>query len=479
MRALFLAAEAAPMVKVGGLGDVAGELPRALSRLGVDVRVAIPRYPQLADQVRGRTPLTVVEVPRPAGSLRAELHETAIQGVRTWLVGGDPIERCPSIYGPAAADASKFTFFALGALRACRALDWPPDLVHANDWHTAPALAWMRTVGDGWESAGALLTIHNLAYMGVGGEEALREYGFPPADHPSLPDWACMLPLPLGMVHADAITVVSPAYAAEIQTAEFGCGLEAFLNSRRAMLRGILNGIDTETWDPATDRSIISNFDRRSIGSRTPNKADLQRAIGLPVEPRTPLLAMISRLETQKGVDLLLEAVEALADRSWQLVLLGTGDPGLEERAWSFAARHPDRARFFPAFDLELARRIYAGADLIVVPSRFEPCGLVQMIGMRFGAIPIVRATGGLKDTVSAFGREGQGTGFLFGPAEPQALADVIREAIAVLEDPGAWRALQQRAMSQDFSWHRSAQAYAGLYREVVALRHALGGGSQ
>ncbi len=399
---------------------------------------------------------------------------------RTWLIGGDPIARVPFVYSDAAADASKFVFFVLGALQACRATGWLPDVVHAHDWHTAPALAWMRTVSDGWESTGTLLTIHNLAYMGAGGGDALSEYGIPPADHPLLPDWARRLPLPLGMVHADGITAVSPGYAAEIQTPEFGCGLESFLASRSGVLRGILNGIDPDVWDPAHDLCLASTYDRRSIDSRPANKADLQRAVGLPVEARTPLLAMITRLEMQKGVDLAMEAMHLLADRPWQLVLLGTGDPVLEDRASGFAAREPQRVRFLPTFDAELARRIYAGTDVILVPSRHEPCGLVQMIGMRYGAVPVVRATGGLKDTVVAYEPEGKGTGFLFGPAEPQALAETVREALGVYQDA---RRLARPAASaswqQDFSWGRSARGYADLYGKIAAGRATRRGGAQ
>jgi len=479
MRVLFLAAEAAPLVKIGGLGDVAGELPRALTKQGTDVRLAIPRYPQLTDQVLGKPPLTVVEVRRPSGPLKAEVHETTKHEVRTWLIGGGPIDRVPSVYGNEAADASKFIFFVLGALQACRAAGWQPDVVHAHDWHTAPALAWMRTVGDGWESTAAVLTVHNLPYMGAGGGDALREYGLSPADHPLLPDWARMLPLPLGMVHADAITAVSPGYAAEIQTPDFGCGLEAFLASRAGVLRGILNGIDPDVWDPAHDRWLAAAFDLRSLASRALNKADLQRAVGLPVEPHTPLLAMVTRFDVQKGVDLAMEATERLADRPWQLVLLGTGDPALEDRASAFVAREPRRVRFLPTYDAELARRIYAGTDVMLVPSRYEPCGLVQMIAMRYGAVPIVRATGGLKDTVVAYEGGHKGTGFLFGPAGPQALAETISEALGVYEDPRGWRGLQQRAMAQDFSWDRSARAYAELYREFAAARRSRRGGVQ
>jgi len=478
MKVLFLAAESAPLVKVGGLGDVAGELPRALVRLGIDVRLAIPRYPQLAARVAGKPAQVIVDVPRPSGPLQAEVHDLLVDGLQVWLVGGDPVNRVPGVYGDTAADAAKFTFFALGALQACRATAWQPDIVHAHDWHTAPALAWLRTVAPGWESTAGLLTVHNLPYMGSGAGDALGEYGLSPADHPLLPDWACGLPLPIGMVHADWITTVSPGYAAEIQTPAFGCGLEAFLASRSGRLRGILNGIDPDVWNPAGDTSLESRYDLGSLDARPPNKSALQRALGLAVEPRTPLLAMVTRLDVQKGVDLMLEALARLPDRRWQMVLLGSGDPALQDRAQAFAASRAGHVRFLPVFDPALARRIYAGADVILVPSRYEPCGLVQLIAMRYGAVPLVRAIGGLRDTVAPYASGGRGTGFLFGPAEPQALAEGIGKALDVYADRRRWIGLQRRGMAQDYSWGRSAQAYADLYRDAAALRRARRGGS-
>lgn len=479
MRVLFLAAEAAPLVKVGGLGDVAGELPHALRRLGVDARLAIPRYPHLTDLHADQAPRARLEVPGPVGASSASLYEMAARTVPVWLIDGPPIGRVASVYGAEAEDAVKFVFFVIAALQACRALGWKPDVVHAHDWHTAPALAWMRTVGKGWDSTAAVLTIHNLAYMGAGGGDALRAFGIPPAGSDLVPEWARRLPLPLGLLHADAITTVSPGYAAEIQTASLGYGLEGLLSARSGVLRGILNGIDPEVWDPAREACLASPYDWRTIARRAPNKADLQKAVGLPVQERTPLLAMIGRLERQKGVDLLLGALPQLADHLWQLVLLGTGDPVLEEQVQAFAASHADRVRFLPTFDVELSRRIYAGADMIVVPSRYEPCGLVQLISLRYGAVPIVHSTGGLKDTVQPFSARGGGTGFLFEPDEPEALAAAIQAAFRVYDDPRAWHALQRRGMTQDFSWTRSARAYAGLYREVVALRGPRPGGDE
>ena len=478
MRVLFLAAEASPLIKVGGLGDVAGELPPALSRLGIDIRVAIPRYAHLAGHVAGMRPQVIVDVPRPLGPLPAEVYDLPTEGGRLWLVGGEPVDRAPGVYGDAAADAAKFIFFALGALQACRATGWSPDVVHAHDWHTAPALAWLRTVAEGWATTAAVLTVHNLPFMGSGAGDALGEYGLQAAKEPLLPEWARSLPLPLGMVHADWITTVSPGYAAEIQTAAYGCGLEAFLASRSDRLRGILNGIDPAVWDPASDASLESNYDFSSLDDRRANKAALQTALGLPVEPRMPLLAMVTRLDAQKGVDLMLEALTRLADRPWQLVLLGSGDPAIEDQARAFAALRTGHVRFMPAFDPGLARRIFAGADVVLAPSRYEPCGLVQLIAMRYGAVPLVRATGGLKDTVAPYAVGGKGTGFLFGPAEAQALAEAISSAFEVYSDQRRWLGLQRRGMAQDFTWALSARAYADLYQEAAALRRTGRGGS-
>jgi starch synthase len=243
-------------------------------------------------------------------------------------------------------------------------------------------------------------------------------------------------------------------------------------------VRGILNGIDPAVWDPASDASLASNYDHNSLEKRRPNKAALQTALGLPVEPRIPLLGMVTRLDVQKGVDLALEALTRLADPPWQFVLLGSGDPAIEDRARSFADLRSGHVRFVPAFDPDLSRRIYAGADLVLAPSRYEPCGLVQLIAMRYGAVPLVRATGGLKDTVTPYAVGGRGTGFLFGPAEAKALADAIREALGVYSDQRRWLGLQRRGMAQDFTWVRSARAYTELYLEAAAVRRTGRGGS-
>ncbi|MBM3121212.1 MAG: glycogen synthase [Chloroflexi bacterium] len=476
MRVLFLAAEATPLVKVGGLADVAGELPRALARHGVDVQLALPFYPGLQAELAGLRPLATVEVPRPDGAQTATIYALEVDGRRVWLIGGEPIDAAPAVYGAPEQDAAKFVFFGIGALQACRALGWEPEVVHAHDWHAAPSLAWMRTASLGWDRTSALLTVHNLPYMGAGGDAALAEYGLRPAEDPHLPDWARRLPLPLGMAHADWITTVSPSYAAEIQTPAFGCGLEAFLASRGGRLRGILNGIDPGVWNPGADAALERRYAIDSLECRLTNKTALQHIFGWPEHGRTPLLAMITRLDVQKGVDLVLDALAALQDVRWQFILLGRGDPAVEAQAEAFAAAHGDRAAFIPQFDPFLSRRIYAGADMLLAPSRYEPCGLAQLIGLRYGAVPVVRATGGLRDTVQPYGREAQGTGFLFDRPDPQALAETLRFAIQVHADARRWAGVQRRGMAADFSWAASAAEYSDLYLQAAAERRARSG---
>lgn len=468
MDILFLTAEMAPLAKVGGLADVAGELTPALRRLGLEVRLAMPFHAFL--RARGLAAEEVARVRVGPHNQEAVLYRTESRGVPVYLIDGDPVRATEGVYAHPTQDGHKYAFFCLAALEGVRALGWRPHLVHAHEWQTTPALLWLAARrGDDpfWGAAATLLTIHNLPYMGAGAEEALAAYGLGLADPGPLPEWARSLPLPQGLLAADWLSTVSPTYAQEIQTPEFGCGLEGVLAARSDRLVGILNGIDPEVWNPAADPALPAAFSAEDLAPRAVVKRHLQETLGLPARERTPLLGMVTRLDYQKGVDLALEALERLEDLDWQFVLLGTGDPGLEDLARRFAAARPGRAHAVLRFDGDLARQIYGGADIILVPSRYEPCGLAQMIAMRYGAVPVVRATGGLRDTVRDYDA-GKGTGFLFGPADPEALAATLRRAFQVLADRRRWRPLQRRAMAQDFSWDRSARAYHDLYRRAV-----------
>jgi starch synthase len=307
--------------------------------------------------------------------------------------------------------------------------------------------------------------------MGSDASQVMADYDVKVTDLAHLPSWSRTLPLPIGLATANWLSTVSPSYAEEIQTPEFGHGLEAVLQSRRERLVGILNGIDPEVWDPIQDTALNSTFSFDHIDSRVKNKHALQSELGLETDTRVPLLAMVTRLDHQKGVDLVLDALKDMQNEHWQFLLLGTGDHVLEERAEKYSSAHPDRIRFVRRFDPKLARRIYGGSDLMVIPSRYEPCGLAQMIAMRYGCIPVVRSTGGLKDTVEDYESDDQGTGFTFGPAESGALRAAIQRGLSLYRDQAAWGVLQRRAMMKDFSWQRSAEDYHELYKRALEER--------
>jgi starch synthase len=475
VRVLFLAAEAAPLVQVGGLADVIGSLPKALRELGHDVRIAIPGYGAIAWhelQPRWRTTLTVARV---GGDQAAEIFETAIDGVPIWLVTGPPIPKDSRIYGSSIGeDGPKFTFFSLAALWAAQALDWRPDILHAHDYHAGAAVYWLGTAGRTnafFSPISSLFTIHNLPYAGERAGPFLAEYRLPSSD--------AVLPLPprlrdsllgLALVTADQLSTVSPTYAREIQSAPGGAGFEQVLFARRERLAGILNGIDTDSWNPATDQTLEKPFGIDTLDRRSANKIALQAEAGLAREERTPLLGVISRLDSQKGFDIAIPGIARWIEAGGQFVLLGIGDPTLEREFARLESRYPGRVSVRLRFDTRYARRIYGGSDALLIPSRYEPCGLTQMIGMRYGSVPVARRTGGLSDTIRDIG-EPEGTGILFDEYHPTALEHALQRALSVYSDAREWSRLQRRAMQSDFSWNRSARQYSDLYEQVKAFR--------
>ncbi len=470
MKVLYLSAEATPLVKIGGLADVAGELPRALSQRGLDVRLALPLYPSIPEGRLDIDRRIDFEVETFQGRIPAVIHELRLRGVRVVLIGGEPIEAEESVYGTTEADTAKFTFFSIAALQACEYLDWAPDIVHANDWHTAATVVWLKANRSEsfWRSSRSVFTIHNLGYLGGEAGETWGSYGLDMVGEPALQEKFQQLSLPNALIAADYLSTVSPTYAREILTPAFGGGLDALLRGREENLRGILNGIDLDVWNPETDDEIAHPFSASNLNGRKANKEALQRLAELPIASDIPLIGMVTRLDQQKGVDLALDALALIVEDGFQVTLLGTGDPKLEARVRGFEAIYPERFRAFIEFNQSLARKIFAGSDLFLIPSRYEPCGLTQMIAMRYGSVPIVRATGGLKDTVVDIESSSESTGFVFERMDPSDAAETIQRAIHTYARHSEWEHLQNHCLKQDFSWGKSAQKYEEMYGEIV-----------
>ncbi len=483
LKAYFLASEADPLIKVGGLGDVAGSLPLALQSTDpeLDIRLVIPFYQSLQYQDAPLQRVATISLRHSNGSALAEVYETHLESLTVYLIAGEPITQDEKIYHPqASADGFKFTFFSMASLELPMVLGWYPDILHANDWHTAPAIYALKhkpELKSAFNKTVTVLGVHNLPYMGLGAGDALKAFGLRPARNSSLPEWAQDAPLALGLLAADHIVTPSPNYALEILTPEFGSGLDEFLQRRAAHISGILNGIDPQRWNPMTDAALVANYSVESLASRKINKIALQNELGLNADSHTPIIAMVSRIDPQKGVDLVPEALQQLQDLPWQAVFLGTGSLALETQLKDLQATFPERVRAIMRFDAELGRRIYAAADIILVPSRYEPCGLVQMIAMRYGAVPVAHATGGLRDTIHDFCDFGEGTGFLFLNPTSEDLAIALRRALDVYARSELWYELQQRGMHQDFSWQNSARKYLALYRYLVNQRASETGG--
>ena len=465
---LFLAAEAEPFVKVGGLGDVAGTLPRALRAISnenikLDVRLVLPYHTVIRpDTLR---PLGIYSIPRGSSDVQVEAFEGSLDGMPVYFLNGEPIRASGSVYSSNnKLDGEKYTFFSLAALELPRQINWTPDIIHANDWHTA--LAAYGNLVRRWDEktrrVSSIVTIHNLPFMGPDVSANLEAYGLPLAKT-DLPDWARVMPMPLGLWASDAIVAVSPTYAREILHEEFGCGLQDFLMNRTDSLRGILNGLDTASFDPETDSTLAVNFNADSLSLRPRNKAALQERVGLPVNPDVPVLGMVTRMDVQKGVDIALKGLRMLGKQNWQLVLLGAGDPRLEAMAKKLQEEMPDRIRVETRYDARLARQIYGGADVFLMPSRYEPCGISQMISMRYGCLPLVHAVGGLHDTVT----DGE-TGFAFVEAKVKPFNDAIRRALSLYTNRERWAEMQKAGMALDFSWPHSARQYLELYKKLV-----------
>ena len=475
MKVLFAASEAAPFIKTGGLADVAGSLPKALVAEGADVRVVMPKFEQIPESYKLEMEhLCDGYIPVAWRKKYIGIDKLVKDGVTYYFIDNEEYFNRESYYGYP-DDAERFSFFCRGALEIPEADDFWPDVIHANDWHAAmlPVLLRLEHIGD--ERYGrikTLFTIHNLKYQGIFDKEIMhdvlgldwRYFG-----NGDLEFFDAVSFMKGGIVYADAVSTVSRTYAEEIQYEYYGERLDGLLRSRRDKLSGIVNGIDYDVYNPATDKAIYENFDVSSLHKKLDNKTKLQEELGLPVERDIPVVAMITRLVEAKGLDLVTRIIdELLQHERLQFVLLGTGDRQYEEWFRELAWRHPTKAAVHIGFSNQLAQRIYAGATFFLMPSSYEPCGLSQIIAMRYGTIPIVRETGGLKDTVTPFDKyQGNGNGYTFPNINAHELMYTIKRAIGDAESIETWQQMVKNAMQTDFSWKQAAGEYLALYEKL------------
>jgi starch synthase len=484
MDILFASSEAHPLVKTGGLADVSGGLPRAMRNLKQEIRLILPAYPAARDAAGSLK--TVAELVLPGATLAVRILQGRLPHSRVRLYLVDAPEHFDRPGGPYSTpegkdwpdNAARFALFGRSVCEIAMdraGLAWKPDLVHCNDWQTGLVPALLSTER---QRPASLFTIHNLAYQGLFSQTWFRALGLPPAwwSSEALEFHGQLSFIKGGLVFADWITTVSPTYAREIQTSQFGCGLQGLLTHRRGELTGILNGVDYHAWNPARDPLIPHNFTARTLAPKLENKLALQKALGLPADTATPLFGHVGRLVEQKGVDLLLDLVPELLKRSLQVIVLGTGQPHLEEALRDASRAHPTRIAVRTVYDEGLAHFIEAGSDAFVMPSRFEPCGLNQLYSLRYGTPPIVHRTGGLADSVvdaDDFNLDAhRATGFVFEKAEPVALLHAMDRAIHLYSRQRVWKDLIRTGMRQDFSWGRSATDYLRLYQRLVQSLH-------
>jgi starch synthase len=473
MNILFVAVEMTPVAKVGGLADVMGALPKALRKLGHDVRLILPRY-RMIETYPGLEMEEVAEFDVHVGrhwTKPCRLAKTEIDGVPVWLVGTDEwydkSVDSSTLYQPG---GDMHLFFCRAVLAAAEQVAWIPDIVHCHDWHTGFVPVLMREQsGSAWDDTSTVFTIHNFAYQGEFGFDVLDRLGLSRSlfNSAQLEAYGSVNFLKAGCVFSDRVTTVSETYAKEIQTAEYGCSLDGLMRhlADAGVLSGIVNGIDQDMFNPAIDPFLPFHFSPEAPGDKAKCKEALRAELGLP-QTDDPLFGIVSRLSGQKGLDLVADCAEAFEQLSAQIVIQGLGDPWLASEFMSLQQRYPDRIRLIREFNAPLAQRVYGGSDMFLMPSRFEPCGLGQMIAMRYGTIPVVRATGGLKDTV----QDGV-TGFVFDKAEPEELWAAMARAIAEYRNPTAWQTMVERALAQDFGWTKSAHRYEALYEQCLSRR--------
>ncbi len=483
MKVLQVSAEIFPLLKTGGLADIAGALPAALTAVGCDVRLLLPGFAPILQDLQDASLLA--ELTAPWGE-RVRLLQGSLASLATqaYVIDAPALYQRPgSPYEdaqrqPYADNYRRFALLGWVAAQLAQALDksWQPQVVHSHDWHAALAPAYLHYArARQAQRVGSVYTVHNLAYQGVFARQHFAELGLPEAAFAmhGLEFHGQLSFMKAGLYYADRITTVSPTYAREIQTPEQGCGLDGLLRSRANMLSGILNAVDEAVWSPATDKLIPFAFDALKPAGKAHCKAALQKEMGLAVQPRAPLFGVVSRLTEQKGLHLVLSAIDDLIARGGQLVVLGSGEAWLEAALMAHAEKSPQAVAVNLGYDESLAHRIFAATDVTLVPSRFEPCGLTQMYGLKYGNLPLVRRVGGLADTVVDCTLENlaehSANGFVFDDFSTDAFGRALRRAFALYARPREWDAVAQRAMQTDFGWNASALNYLDLYRQVAA----------
>lgn len=469
---LFAAAEAEPYIKIGGLGDVAGSLPLAITRHAqedVDLRLVLPLHPVIIQKYPHLTFLGEYPLMHTPAHETIGVFQDLSAAIPVYFLEGRPVRDHPEVYaGDAAANGDKYIFFSVALLALPAFLHWRLDILHANDWHTAAAVYAVKMVPPYQEKeVKTVYSIHNLPFMGEGSQPALCAYGIPPTLEPDLPEWSHFLPLPLALTAADRIIPVSPGYAQEILRPEFGCGLEDYLRLHRDKITGILNGLDTVQWNPSQDPLITAPYSPATLELKIQNKLHLQEEMNFRPDAQAPLLTMVTRMDRQKGVDVAVNGLKSLEDQSWQAVFLGNGDALLLEQCHALQRTFPDRVRVITGYDNPLSHRLYAAADIFLMPSNYEPCGISQMIAMRYGTIPVAHATGGLQDTIVDSRPGYAGTGYLYTPNERASFSRRVMDALVDFSNLAYWQALQKNAMQTDFSWDRSAEKYIEIYRQL------------
>ncbi len=458
MKVLFCASEVVPFAKTGGLADVAGSLPPYLKKLQIDLRIAMPKYSCI--KVKGQKSRLGRNIP-------------------VYFIKNDQYFNRPYLYGTEKGDypdnLDRFSFFCRSVLELLKKENFKPDIIHCHDWQTALIPVYLKTIYKDdpfYNSIKTVFTIHNMAYQGVFPKEEYPKIGigWEYFNIEGLEFYDKVNLMKGALLFSDFITTVSPTYSKEIQTPEFGCKLEGVLSKRKDSLAGILNGIDYDEWNPKTDKELFRKYSVALAADKVYNKVGLQKECGLPVKPDVPLLGVVGRLAHQKGFDILAEKIDQIVSMDLQFVLLGTGDEVYHRIMQDIAKKHPKNTSINIKFDNVLAKKIYAGSDMFLMPSRYEPCGLGQLISLRYGTIPIVRSTGGLADTITEFNPQTKdGNGFIFEEYSAEELFSTIKRALDIYKDRKLWLSLVKSAMGHDFSWGNSAKEYVKLYKKLIS----------